>query len=69
MSRATRERVEIARYAFGPLLEHDPSAPLPAHVVKYRVVREPPIVPVMCGNLYCRDWCWGEVCERCGATV
>jgi hypothetical protein len=47
-------------------VEIDHDAPLPAHVLKYRAVREPPYVPTMCTNIYCRSWIWGAECERCG---
>lgn len=50
------------------VIEHDPSAPLPAHVAKYRTRREPPDVPTMCSNVYCREWVWEAEpeCSRCG---
>ena len=73
-SAAQRERVtaEIGKYNYGPLLEHDPSAPLPAHIEKYRARREAPVImPWVCA--VCRDWTLagsyaaGE-CTRCGTA-
>jgi len=69
MSKARRARIEIMRYSVGPLLDHDPAAPLPAHVEKYRTRREAPDVPVMCANIYCRTWVFGGTCKRCGRAV
>lgn len=50
------------------LIDHDPAAPLPAHVEKYRTKREPPSVPTMCSNRDCREWVWSDECQRCGTA-
>lgn len=64
----SREHIKrtIRTYDYGPLLIHDPTAPLPEHVAKCRAVQTPCIVPVMCANVYCREWVFGASCARCG---